>query len=263
MSWRNPSYAHLHAARDAGVGGLSLGSGSADSDFPLANLIDDRHSVQMKFTAAATTHELDLNRGAAGLTAISRLSILNHNLDGKRIKLDAGTDGATFGTPLLASTLISGTAAIDTAVTSTTLRYLRLTFPTTSVQPMLGQLIYTATVTLTQGPDPEQWIDQPVSDVLQFDDGDSLQVRPVRRFVEYRYPVAGRTAADLTKLEALISAVSTYRPFLLDSAYAEDDGGWTKVMKLTRDPSESNASRAPAVQSRRRDITLSMLEHIR
>ncbi|MEE9547421.1 MAG: hypothetical protein V3V65_07980, partial [Hyphomicrobium sp.] len=75
MAFRAPRYCHVHAARDVGVAGISLSTGSAHADFPLDNLIDDRAQTLFKFAASVVSPAIDFDLGANFVTGLQRVII--------------------------------------------------------------------------------------------------------------------------------------------------------------------------------------------
>lgn len=265
MSWRNPQYAYRHAARDAGAAAITPDA-TVDANFPKQNLIDNRMTVPFKWTNSIIDHQIDIDQGASFPTELNRLWIPpGHNLPTAHIQVEEDDNsGFTSPTTLFADTLIGGltTTAVDITITASSERYLRVSFPTVAGAWEFNQLFITELITTTRGPEPN-WIDQPRSNVLQFESGDSVQLDPDQRFIEYSYRWLGReVATDLTKIEALVDYVSTHRPFLLDTAYDIADGGATLMMKMERDARARNDVRAPQVTARRKGISIAMLEYL-
>lgn len=265
MTWRNASYSYLHAARTAGAAAITPNA-TVSTDFPKENLIDDRMTTLFKWTNSAADHTIDIDLGASGPTGLNRLYIpIGHNLNGMKIRVDEDDDSDYSSmVNLHATELLSSDDAVDITFdqAASSERYLRVSFPDNAGAHEIGQLWITTKVILTkQGPD-RHWIDELLPNVIQFEDGSTIQEDVDQRFVEYTYRALGRTPADLTAIEALVAAVSTYRPFILDSLYEENDGGYTKVMKLTQGADARHDSAIPRRETRKKQIVLSMLEHL-
>lgn len=269
MTWRTPQYATLHAIRAAAGVGLTT-SATVDSDFPIANLWNDRPSVPFKWSSSAADHyiQYDTQAGGSATWDSSRLYIpAGHTVTSGNLKVE-GDDDVAFGTPttLLAATAVSGLldtrGAINTEFTLSTERYVRVTFSGTGAWT-IPECWFTATLTTTDGPEPE-WTDEPRSNVQQFDGGDTLQDDADQQFIEYEYAASGLVAAaDLTTLETLVNDVSTFLPFIVDTAYADGaSGGKTYIVKLERDSRQRQATEVPASHDRTKRITLSMLESL-
>jgi hypothetical protein len=264
MAWRNPKYAYQHALRDIGTIWPVVPDGTPDVDYVAGDekyLFDDRMSTLFKWITSAAGHMINVNRGV-GPWSIDRLYIpFGHNLNGAKLLVQTDTLPA-FSSPttLYGPTLVSGTDPIDVTLTSSTEQFLRVSFPDNAGAWEIGQLWVTTTVTLSVGIEPF-WVDELRPNVLRFPDDSTVQQDPDQRFVEYVYSHIGDTAADLTAMEALIAAISTHRPFILDSAYDDSSGGFTKVMKLA---SGARVRHDDPVRSskRKKRIVLPMLEYL-
>jgi len=216
--------------------------------------------VQFTWDAPAAANRnivVDLGTGFASY-AIDRIYIPNHDITSDLIVEDDDNAGFTSAAELLDSAMVSGTdfdSAFDTAQTQ---RYMRIIFASSGVWS-LGQLWFSTTVTTTAGPE-QGWTDELIPNVIQLPSGDSIQTDADQQAYEFRYPVAGSAAAtDKTKLEALIAAVSTYRPFLLDPPYDTES---SKVMKLDERARVRINTLVPASGTPTADIRLSMLEYL-
>ena len=108
MAWRNPRYAFQHAIRDSGVSSITV-IPSADADYPVDYLIDDRAGSLFKFDSSSGSSLIRIDRGAGSLEAVDRIIIpAGHNLDTKDIIVE-DDDNVNFNSPatLLASTTVS------------------------------------------------------------------------------------------------------------------------------------------------------------
>lgn len=234
MAYRNPRYAHLHALRDVGVGSITPNATFVAGDDKY--LIDDRMTAPFAWSDSAAGHLIDTDLGA-GVTGIDRLFIpFGHNLNGGKILIQDDEAADFVGAATLhAAETIASAAAIDIDVFDTgnqTQRYLRVSHPDNAGAWSYGQLWLTTTLITVEGPE-QGWTDEWVPDTTVFPDGSSVQHGPDKRFIEYTYPHLGATAQDVTNLDALIEAVGTYRPFLLDPAY---DTEAARVVKFLRPP---------------------------
>lgn len=150
MAFRSIRFLILHAARAAGVSGLSASHTIATAN-PLYLLIDDLRGVSCKFSASGSGRHFQIDRGAAGLEAIDRLIIpAGHNLSGQTVTVKSDTTtafapGTTRGT---SGTLTS--AQVDFALTPYTDRYTRVEISGTGTWEV-PELVLTRTRTPTAG----------------------------------------------------------------------------------------------------------------
>jgi len=232
-TWRNPRFAHDHLGLTAGVSAISIvGTSTVAAGFPLDRLIDDRHGIQFKFGESVNTHWIQFDLGAA-LPTFKRVFIPNHNLNGGWVQIDED-DNSGHSTPnnLYAATQV--TSADDLSIelgTASAQQFIRISFPTVAGQWALGQIRLTNTVTTERGPKPD-WIDEPRPNVSSFHSGATTQDDPDQRFIEYVYRWVN--GADLVVLDALVAAMSTHRPFLLDTPWETPDGTENLFVKLVR-----------------------------
>lgn len=127
MAYVAPWFMFLHAGRAAGVSGVSC-SPSANASFPLYYAFDGRAQSLFKFGSSGAGSYIQIDRGAAGLEAIDYLIIPSgHNLGAQTVTVKAATD-AGITTSVTTDTFTSAAGLITQAVTSTTKRYLRVTF---------------------------------------------------------------------------------------------------------------------------------------
>jgi len=260
MSWRNPRYAYLHAARDAGADAITLSHTAGTTDYK-DFLIDDRAGSLFKFAESSTGQTITIDRGSGSLDAIDRLIIpAGHNITGT-IDLDADTtSGFTSATVLLSGESVS-TALIDETFSSNSEQWLRLTFNGTG-QWEIPELIFTSTKTTTRGPE-QGWVDMIQHNTLHLplESGvvASLARGLDRRRIEYVYRDVN-DSGDLAVFAALLATCGTSRPFILDPAFDTETPLW---MKLIEDSQQQQDPAVPAAtDSTKRRITLPMLEHI-
>jgi hypothetical protein len=263
VAWRNPQYAYNHAAREIGVANIT--TDTEDTSYPHENMIDDRFGVgpSFKFTGDVAGHYIQLDMAwSLQVTGHNRLYIpAGHNLNGAKIQIDEDTTTAFSGSEvnLYAKTLISSDAALDIPFdTAQGRQYLRVSFPDNAGIWEIPQLFVSKLITTTCGPEP-RFVDELRPNVLQFDNGDSVQIDSDQRYVSYDYRIVGlAAAADLTNFEAMIAAVSTHRPFLLDRTESTDAA---VVMKLVNASTTADTD-VPASLSRTRRVQFEMLEYL-
>ena len=224
MAWRNPRYAFLHAAREAGAAAISSQNIFATAQ-PKDLLIDDRLSDLAKFNAAATDHFVQVDRGAGTLEAIDRLVIpTGHNFNGANLRVRHADDAPfTSGVAdLLATVAVASAGQLDYALTSSTKRYVRMDWPSSSSTAWeWGEWFLSRTRTTLRGPEPN-WPHTPRHAVRTYDLPSGvtaiLEEGPDRDAIEYLYNVV-KDAADLAVFEDLIAAAGMSHPFILDPAY--------------------------------------------
>lgn len=257
MTWRNLQFAHLHAARAVGVSAITPNATFVAGDEKY--LIDDRPSVRFKWTDSAANHIIDVDLGA-GYAAldIDRLWIPNHNISGEiKVWQDDAADFVGMQ-QILVATAVAGTDMDEAFDLTQSAQFLRFIITPAGAWE-LGQLMYSKTITLEAGP-ATGWVDEWIPNVLQLPSGDTLQTDPDQRLMEFTWLQAGLAAAtDLTKLEALIAAVSTYRPFLLDPPY---DSEAVRFVKLTERARKNVNTLVPASATRTAEVRLSMLDFL-
>jgi hypothetical protein len=278
MAYRAPRFAHVHAARDVGVAGISLSEGTEHSGFPIANLIDDRASTLFMWSALVTSPsiDVDLDPTASGTwkTGLNRFIIpANHNIQNLRVYEDSAptfdTDGGNPERQLRSLLNTTPGVQIDKPfdLFTQSLRYLRIKF-FTNAQFYLSQLIYTETVTLDYGPTLAESIDEyrdNVSRLLQ-KTGISLTVQngPQQRYLEYTYE-SGLQETDLTKIEALVANAGMSKPFWVDPASfstpPEDDEPalWMKFEEM---PQAEYFVGVPMRDARRKVFRIRLIESV-
>lgn len=159
MSYQAMQFMGLHAAMAAGVGALTA-SHTISTSTPIYRLADGRQNGLVTFAAAQNNPYITLDRGAGTLAPITRLLIPSgHNLATVTTIAVTADNDSGFGSP---TTILSAVAVssglINLALTSNSERYVRITFAGTSINPQLGELVYTDAKTLTRGPIPN-WKD--------------------------------------------------------------------------------------------------------
>ena len=260
MAWRAPQYAYLHAARDVGVASITPNASFTAGDEKY--LIDDRcHDAESVFawSDSAANHTIDIDLGSDYVTGLDRLYVPNHDITSTwTLTEDTASDFSADPQVRGGGSFVAGTDFDGPIATPTEDRYLRLTIISSGAWS-LGQLWLSTTVTTTAGPE-QGWTDELYPNVTQLPSGDSIQDDVDQAFYEFTYPAAGAAAAaDKTALEALVAAVSTYRPFLLDPPY---DTEAVKVMKLTERARVRVNTLVPASGTPTAEIRLSMLEYL-
>lgn len=269
MAFRAPRYSHLHAFRTRGIANLSLGTGAADADFPLDNLIDDRGGLLFKLSSAGAL-ELECDLGGT-VSQLARLIIpAGHNIDAEIIVEQDGESAFMSPTPLLTFTPTLG-EQIDKVITASSQNFLRINIVSTAKAWELSECVFTKVVTLLRGPDWEAnptdesrfnftRLNQPTGISPTIKDGNA------QRLLEYEYrEVDDVDGTDLTKMEALIDDVGMDKPFWVDpqsfSTPPETDEPalW---MKFDRPPRITNGSRVPSAGVRSKNFKLSLIESL-
>lgn len=256
MAYRNPRFAYLHAARDAGAAAITLATGTFETDGQKEFLSDGQFTLA-RITHSGSVVELDVDRGAAGLEAIDRLVIpVGHNLDTIVWNVESGSSFPP--TTSRGAGTFSGAGIIDESLTSSTDRYWRLNL-VGSVTHEIPQLLFTATVTTSiRGPEPP-WIDRVLDGAIRNEKQSGaraiLQPAPSRRLFEYSYRAVKN--ADRTTLRALIAAVGRHQPFILDPAFDDEGPVW---VELIDDPDTSYDFPAPSLGTKGQRFRFRMLE---
>jgi len=220
MAFRAPRYSWVHAARDVGASAITV-SDTADTDFPVDNLIDDRSSTLFKWSASVTDPTIDVDLGSDFVTGLDRLIIpANHNIETLTIFEDDNA-GFTSATTLLATTTLPTPGVlIDLAFAASSERHIRIEI-TGSDTYFLSQLYLTTLVTFVVGPHLKNALDSHKANVTRLlqPTGISLTVQngPDQRVLTYPYEFA-LTGSDLENMEAMIQGVGMVRPFYVDPA---------------------------------------------
>jgi hypothetical protein len=260
MTWRNPRYCYLHAARDAGAAAITDNSHGWLSTHPKDFLIDNRAGSLATFDSSESDHWIQIDRGAGSLHAINRLLIPSgHNLAGTTLTVKTGAADPPTTTRLTSGAIVAG--LISEGVTQNSDQYVRLEITGTGAWA-IPELIYSYTETTDRGPE-QGWVDMIRHNTLDYglESGAvaSLSLGADRRFIEYVYRDV-KLAADLTAFADLITTCGTSRPFYLDPCFTTESPIW---MKLTEDSRQMQDPELPAfTDSTQRQIRLSMLEHL-
>lgn len=128
MAYRQPYFIFLHAARTAGLSGVSS-SPAAHADFPIHYAIDGRGQSLFKFASSGANSTFTINRGTAGLTAVDTLLIPSgHNLGAQTVTVKASATGAYGGEETEIGSFTSAAGLIEETLTSSTAQYQRITF---------------------------------------------------------------------------------------------------------------------------------------
>ena len=261
MAWRNPRYAHAHAARDIGVAGITW-TGAEATGFEEEHLIDDRMTALFKWSAAQSSHYIQLDLGAGFATGFDRLYIPNHTIAGAWTLQQSTASNMSGADTLATGTATSGTDIdvypLNGSPTASSKRYIRFTV-TPSGQWQLGQFWFTTTLTTTTGPE-QGWTDEWIPNTTTFGNGDSVQHGAQRRFIEHTYPYLGLTAADLTAMDSLVAATSDgFRPFLFDPAYDTES---VLVVKMESPARVETNTAVPNGGTATRAISIRMSEYL-
>jgi len=272
MAFRPPRFSHVHAARVVGASAITLSPGSADADFPVDNLIDDRAGTLFKWSASQASPEIRVDLGASFDTGIDRLIIpSNHNIqtlsveqaDDEPFTLNVETLHASDTSPTPGTLYDSG--LFDTAVSSR--RFIRVHMLTTALF-FLPQIFLTKIVTLAVGPNLGDVIDEPRPNFSRQNQpsgqSPTVQLGPPQRFIEYAYdpPITG---ADLTALEALIANVGMSKPFFVDPASFSTPPETDEpalAMKFDTIPASRNSVVVPHSGVRAKTFKLELIESV-
>lgn len=121
-------------------------NGAIDALHPIGNVGDLRAQTQARWTSAATSHYAQLDRGGTNNGRINSLVMVNTNLNGKTMKIESDANDA-FSSPTTFFTEATINPSLDPTVwnyypltADITERYVRISFPTVSVAPRIGQL---------------------------------------------------------------------------------------------------------------------------
>jgi len=140
MAYRAPFFYFLHAGRTAGVANVASNPAAA-TGFPLHYSIDGRGQSLFKFASSGAGSTYTVDRTAGGLEAVDALLIPSgHNLGSQTITVESDDNsGFSSATTLYNSTVAAG--LIEKTLTSSTERYLRITFGGTG-QWELGEVMF-------------------------------------------------------------------------------------------------------------------------
>jgi len=272
MAFRAPRYSYVHAAREVGVAWITV-SDTADADFPVDNLIDDRAGTIFKWSASVVNPTIDIDLGAGFDTGISRLIIpSNHNIEQITVQDDDAADfvGATTlhaaDTSPVAGTLID----IEFDTGNSTQRYIRITI-TGTAQYSLSQIILTKIIfdsATAPGPNLVASPDGHKANASRLIQQTGLSPTTPhgaqQRVLDYLYesPLSG---SDLTDMEAFIDSVGMSRPFYVDPASfstppeTDEPALW---MKFADKPRSQNSILVPMIAARSKTFELSLIESL-
>jgi hypothetical protein len=242
MAWRGPGFGLTHAGRLAGSAALSLGTGTAEADYGLANLIDDATSTFFRSTAAGTL-EVDIDQGAqfATSTGSNRLVVpIGHNLTEDVTLTVYDSTGAAFSVGADTRTLATATATAgdDFAITltATERRFLRVKLTESSFSGTyyeLPQLIITEILRATVAQPSGRWSDNQAQNSVTtvLEDGGTAQANHSALYqtwaFEFDYVAEAAEIADLD----LVVAASEATPLVLEPPYDTDS---PRMATLTR-----------------------------
>lgn len=272
MAFRAPRFSHVHAARVVGASAITLSPGSADADFPVDNLIDDRAGTLFKWSASQVSPEIRVDLGASFDTGIDRLIIpSNHNVETLMVE-QADDVGFTTNLETLHASDASPTPGtlydsglFDTQASDR--RFIRVHMLTTALFS-LPQIFLTKIATLVVGPNLGEAIDEHRANFSRQEQpsgqSPTVQLGPQQRFLRYDYdpPITG---ADLAAIEALIAGVGMSKPFFVDPASfstppeTDEPALW---MKFDRMPDARNSVVVPTSGARAKTFTLDLIESV-
>jgi len=260
MTYRLPQFAFLHAAKETGVGNITLNNDYEDADFPIAHLIDNRPSSLMKFSQSASDHWIKIDRGSGSLEAIDRLIIPEgHNLDpATTITIETNSTDEWPGTTR--GTLVTpGSGLLDITLTSNTDRWIYVEIFGTGTWE-IGQLFFTRTRTMTTAGPDSKWTERPVPAMIRRE----LSTREANSTLAANRKAWSLThnaldSTDVAILDDLLEAVGVgASPFYYDST---DDGDDPRLMRIENlAPTRQQDNPAPKSNDPTYEIALEMLE---
>lgn len=222
MAFRAPRYSWFHQASEVGLSGISIpGTSDVAPGFPLARLIDDRRSVNFKFSASHASHYLQVDRSALPMLGINRLFIpTGHNFQGEDFRLRAAASSDMSGSVDLVATKAAPAGDIDEEFALTALQYIRLDWPSAAGQWELPELFLSNMQLITRGPEPA-WTEQYIHNAITLDKANGeapvIVTGPPQKEWKLRYR---RTyVLDGYYLDQMILYVGIARPFLFDPPY--------------------------------------------
>lgn len=212
-------FSYLHSVRDANFATLTLGAASTDAAHPLDYLRDNRSATYWKAAASVADGFFRWDRGAGTLPTLNRLIIpAGHNLEGRlRVLMDGASDYSST-TSCLEMTDADAGHQIDLPFTTDgTERYMQFDWQTAGIYE-IPQLILTATFEPTTGFQPDNLVDEYVSNDVAFRQPSGAEARlalgPQQRRFEVEYHRLSGT--ELGSMEAFIANVGTSKPFWVD-----------------------------------------------
>lgn len=225
MAYRAPRYSYVHAARDVGAAAITV-SGTADTDFPEDNLIDDRAGTLFKWSGDLTNPTIDIDLGVGFVTGIDRLIIpANHNIESITVNEDTDSGYGSMDELNAADASIAAGVLYDSGTfdTASTQRYIRIIITGGPETYYLPQIILTTIQTFDVGPvladAPDGKRDNVTRLVQKTGISPTVQNGPQQRYLEYKYenPLSNAgSSTDLTDMEAFVAAVGMSRPFWVD-----------------------------------------------
>lgn len=213
------------------TGTVTLGAGTADAEFVLANLYDRDPGVPFKPTAAVTI-VIKIDQGASSIQAVDRIMLLG-NLDGMTLDIEHSTDDAAY-TPAVPQWVQAGNGLVNKTWASLTKRYWRFIITTPASVPEIMELFLGLTYELERNPsygslarglrDGNVRTDLDGGCVVFYDKwvGQQKKYR--------RWPLSRATSAMAANVNALDAACAGKRPFFVE----DDDGTWFFAEQLKR-----------------------------
>jgi len=253
MAWRAPRYSYIHAAREAGIDAITSNN-TVHADYPLARLIDERRSVNMRFNSSETDHY------------INRLYIpIGHNFTSTTdIRLQAD-DNDTMSSP---TTLIShtgaganvGTDAIDIEFSNNQERYVRLDWPSQDGQWEIPELWLTYILEPNRGPEPN-WTDQYRYNALAIPkaSGERPVIETGVEQREFSFSYARLDATDTIYFDLIIVGVGLSKPFIFDPPYDDEDA---VVVRFARPPRTTWDHPVPTAGTKTKRFEFELIEVI-
>ena len=270
MAFRAPRFSYKHAFRDAAIGNASLGTGSADADFPLVNAFDDRNTLKFALSSAGAL-ELELDLGSdwqtSGLDGFDRAIVpAGHNLD--QTTLIQRDNNAGFSSPTNIGSIspVDG-VMIDEVLTASTEQYIRMLVSDTLTAWELHECVLTNTMTLTRGPDMRNSVDEMRFNFTRLvqPQGPSPTISngANQRYMELEYrDIQG---ADLIAMEAFVDWVGMVKNFYVDpvsfSATPETDDP-PILMKFDQPVIVNHESTVPAAGVESKHYRLFLIESL-
>ncbi len=261
MSWRNPRFCYMHAARAVGASAITS-KNAFHSDYPKDFLIDDRAGSLCKFAGSASDHSIIVDLGASPVSVERVYVPVGHNYSGTQIGMEQDTDIAFPSPTGILYWKNTTAAAVDHAMdVNSSERYVRFVWNGTGTWET-PELILTQTKATSRGPEPG-WEDYYRHNTLDFDKESgviaSLSLGADRRYFALSYRDV-KLAADLTIFSDLVSTCGTSKPFLFDPPFTTESAVWVKLVEDSRQLQDP--AMPAATNSTQRQIRLSMLEHI-
>jgi hypothetical protein len=270
MAYRSPRYSYVHAAREVGAAAVTV-SDTAHTDFPEDNLIDDRAATLFMWSAGVTNPTIDIDLGADFDTGLNRLIIpANHNIELITVNEDTDSNYGSMDELNAADDTINAGEQYDSGTfdTASTQRYIRIIITGGSVQYYLPQIFLTKIATLTVGPVLSEAPDWKKPNITQLAQPTGLlptiQHGPDQRVLEYPYEYR-LSGADLTAMEAFVSAVGMHSPFFVDPAEFHATPGTDEPplwMRFAEMPQPRLAVDIPITETRSKIYTLRLIESL-